>query len=670
MNQKTGKSQTGLSKSVAQQRQTAAPLFGQRQSQLLPYQSEVLSLQYAAGNRAVGRLLHPERESTIPAGEGIPPIVRSVLSRGSGWPLDPGIRANMEPRFGEDLGCVRLHIDQQAARSASALNARAYTVGHDIVFGSGEYMPSTESGQRLLAHELAHVVQQRRGGAPPIMRDSALHEQQADLAASRVASGKTSTIVEGNTGVGIARAPETPKDSNPPPVPELGQTPFNFISEGPALENWKESAREVLQNEFKRNFSSFKDANEYFQNHLKTLLRDQAESFADRMRDRVRKSFFRREYRKPSFAYSDDERELLKRGAAPRSDLQLEHLEEVKTKTIVRRGISIEGRPERALDPANVYFTKGGKGGTAPRGTPHAKKWEAFPEKWEQPPSAKIRTEPPPSQRLKALPGEAPAPKVTPNEPTAQTNRIAAARASRTSAELGLHELGFLRLARVLKMIEIMTHALQIIDGIFLMHESLAAAERKLAGGAFILGEQIAAAKRLEEIAKALQTDYYNYSETLYEKNESFWRALGHPVAAGVAASNIKPMYNELRNLSRFIDQESSKIDKALHKVRIHKDVLNKIFESQGTESVIGGLTGGSTALLPMWEKLDDLEPLEGHLMLAADYFRPLGGKIDEDSSFLSGWSAALWHAAHLGGVISQEPATLESQSAPSDVSK
>ena len=66
----------------------------------------------------------------------------------------------MEPRFGHDFGNVRVHFDARAAASARSVNALAYTVGHDIVFSDGAFAPDDPSGRSLLAHELAHVVQQ------------------------------------------------------------------------------------------------------------------------------------------------------------------------------------------------------------------------------------------------------------------------------------------------------------------------------------------------------------------------------------------------------------------------------------------------------------------------------------------------------------------------------
>ncbi len=94
----------------------------------------------------------------------VPPTVHDVL-RAPGQPLDAATRAFMEPRFGHDFSQVRVHTDARAAESARAVNAQAYTVGRDVVFGTGQYGPGTLEGKRLLAHELTHVLQQGWGNA-------------------------------------------------------------------------------------------------------------------------------------------------------------------------------------------------------------------------------------------------------------------------------------------------------------------------------------------------------------------------------------------------------------------------------------------------------------------------------------------------------------------------
>lgn len=150
----------------------------------------VLALQRAIGNQAVQRALSTLHRPPD-AGEA-PPVVNEVL-RSGGQPLDPGARAYMEPRFGEDLGGVRVHTDARAAMSAGAVGARAYTVGSHMVFAQGEYAPATGGGRHLLAHELAHVIQQRRGGSlSPQAAGPALGEGAAEREASRAASAAAS----------------------------------------------------------------------------------------------------------------------------------------------------------------------------------------------------------------------------------------------------------------------------------------------------------------------------------------------------------------------------------------------------------------------------------------------------------------------------------------------
>jgi hypothetical protein len=136
---------------------------------------------------------------------GVPPEVHDVV-RAEGRPLDPETRAYFEPRFGRDFGQVRIHDDTRAANSARLINALAYTVGPKIVFGAGQYSPGSPASRKLLAHELAHTVQQGSGAipasAPPVTRtrgggyriatgvhdgaEPAHLESQADQAASQV----------------------------------------------------------------------------------------------------------------------------------------------------------------------------------------------------------------------------------------------------------------------------------------------------------------------------------------------------------------------------------------------------------------------------------------------------------------------------------------------------
>ncbi|MGN6674241.1 MAG: eCIS core domain-containing protein, partial [Thermomicrobiales bacterium] len=138
---------------------------------------------------------------------GVSPTMPTALGS-PGQPLDPDIRAVMEQRFGHDFSGVRIHTDAQAAESAQAINARAYTIGQDVVFGAGEHQPHSSAGRHLLAHELAHVVQQGRGGQPPATQSGGPLEQAAEQAAGAVVFGSGPVEVAGASAVGIARAPQ------------------------------------------------------------------------------------------------------------------------------------------------------------------------------------------------------------------------------------------------------------------------------------------------------------------------------------------------------------------------------------------------------------------------------------------------------------------------------
>ncbi len=101
-----------------------------------------------------------QRKASKDAGaSSVPPIVHEVL-HSLGQPLDPATRSVSEARFGHNFSRVRVHTGGRAAESAQAVNALAYTVGDNVVFGAGHYAPRTVAGRSLLAHELGHVVQQ------------------------------------------------------------------------------------------------------------------------------------------------------------------------------------------------------------------------------------------------------------------------------------------------------------------------------------------------------------------------------------------------------------------------------------------------------------------------------------------------------------------------------
>ncbi|WP_331771649.1 DUF4157 domain-containing protein (plasmid) [Embleya sp. NBC_00888] len=130
-------------------------------------------------------------------------------------PLDASVRGPMERSFGASLGDVVVHTDADAAASADRLDAKAYAVGRHVVFGPGRYDPHSDAGRALIGHELAHVVQQRRGGVAPgpggVHPSGTAAEGAAHRAGARAAAG-LSAPVAGGTAPGVSRAPKSEED--------------------------------------------------------------------------------------------------------------------------------------------------------------------------------------------------------------------------------------------------------------------------------------------------------------------------------------------------------------------------------------------------------------------------------------------------------------------------
>lgn len=147
-----------------------------------------LQRQCACGQHTVGggqcaecsgkqRTLQRSAVTHSPASAAAPDVVHEAL-RSPGQPLDASTRSLMESRFGQDFSSVRVHTDTLASESAEAVSAHAYTLDRHILFGPGQYAPETTSGQRLLAHELTHVLQQTAASGAPIADAQAEHEAE------------------------------------------------------------------------------------------------------------------------------------------------------------------------------------------------------------------------------------------------------------------------------------------------------------------------------------------------------------------------------------------------------------------------------------------------------------------------------------------------------------
>lgn len=158
-----------------------------------PVQPKALQRQEEEEEEPVQAKMLGEAIQAAAAG-GVPRVTADLEERigrlrGGGQPLAESERAFFEPRLGHDLSGVRLHTGGEAAGTAQALQAKAFTVGSDIVFGTGQYAPETTAGRGLLAHELTHVVQQSGGRLAPVpLDDEGQQRQEAGPNADRSGS--------------------------------------------------------------------------------------------------------------------------------------------------------------------------------------------------------------------------------------------------------------------------------------------------------------------------------------------------------------------------------------------------------------------------------------------------------------------------------------------------
>jgi hypothetical protein len=157
-------------------------------------------------------------------------LQRKAQTRGQ--PLEAATRAFIEPRFGHDFSQVRVHADAEAADSAQMVSALAFTIGQNIYFGADKYQPGSKEGRRLLAHELAHTIQQRGGEHPstpvPPSEDSRL-EAEAEHAAGETLAGRATPITAGVSTPTLQRQDKDKKSQVqapkivPPVEPSAGQ---------------------------------------------------------------------------------------------------------------------------------------------------------------------------------------------------------------------------------------------------------------------------------------------------------------------------------------------------------------------------------------------------------------------------------------------------------------
>ncbi len=183
----------------------------------------------------------------------VPPLVHAVL-RSPGQPFDAATRVFMEPRFGYDSSSVRAHADAQAVRSARAIDALAYTAGRDVVLGAARYAAGrSDRSQRLLAHELTHVVQTQSSSYPGIQSENELEGEAAAVAEMIVTNRPFTVRSRGLPCQGILRVATDPVVPVRPPVTivrGVGHAKTNRVADVHAVQDRLLELRYLAQQDY------------------------------------------------------------------------------------------------------------------------------------------------------------------------------------------------------------------------------------------------------------------------------------------------------------------------------------------------------------------------------------------------------------------------------------
>lgn len=215
----------GLNPSVARQRTLGAPAPAVKPA-------DILALQRLVGNQAVQRMLdrRPDEEPTAALADDFGPrdgngvaagadvaVERAGASSGQGLPSE--VRSRFEGSLGADLSGVRVHTGRESAEAATAVGAKAYTVGQDIHFSAGNYKPTDSAGVQLLAHEVVHTVQNQGAGAAQLSKlEVSTPADAAEIEADQIAAAMvapTPTAIHRDDLSSEARVGRIPTSSTP-----------------------------------------------------------------------------------------------------------------------------------------------------------------------------------------------------------------------------------------------------------------------------------------------------------------------------------------------------------------------------------------------------------------------------------------------------------------------
>lgn len=570
----------------------------------------------------------------------------------------------MEVRFGKDFSRVRVHTDGRAAQSARAVNALAYTVGEHIIFGSGRYAPLTHMGQRLTAHELAHVVQQTRGGTGAVSPAQADHlERGAHAAAAAIDGGAAPVGVKAFSAVRIARTPG-PGDEVVPTLRTHGLTAsevklLNEVRSRLVPANERSTAIVgVLIAEDGRKFELRSGGGQGFSSHVEGKATAKMEELG------ITKATLLVEKEPCQIC----DRSVYPQETGPETPLISSRTGEElsrqtpKINTALRRGSELI-----VVDPESASLYRGVKSVPSPKppgpgGT--GKKPEAGPSKGGTPakPKAEVGAAEAAPPKAETAPKPKPGPGTVPRtgttlKPGGTAGTAAAGPAAseaRLAARAAAREIAAdFKILRVAKGLSAALHIVGFISALATLDTFTKMTTSALAGKGFKLTKEIAEAESLETRSAELKRDYLPFSDKLTEKQLNLIRAAADPLAAGQAASGISDLDIRLDVLRDELAGQITRVNAALREAEAKQKAAEAILNDPTASAAIAVATFGTAELALLFAASQDMQRIAGALRSASADLTGVKAQVDADFEFIHGWFESLFEICRRGGQCS-----------------
>ncbi|MGW5472333.1 eCIS core domain-containing protein [Streptomyces chartreusis] len=572
----------------------------------------------------------------VPATE-VPPVVHEVL-RSPGHPLPSDTRAFFEPRFGQDFSGVRVHTDVTAAESARAVQAKAYTVGSDIVFAHGTYAPESPVGRGLLAHELAHTVQQQAVGddlhglTVGSPRATAEHEAEAasrDFAATPLTVGTSHPVIMRQMqSVGTREARATAGELTMG-FAYRAEEGWGFLSGpgGSAGHRWNEPGFDgvafrtqgpfeihILDNKSWARTGNVGSSSALTDNLLKNL-DDLIGTVADSKFDDI-----------PRIAQVRTSLSKARSAVAGHGPLPKDiHLVVTSfggrstgvTAALAARGVEFTG----TAGPGRV---QGGTGG---------------------------------SPAVRGGVGESVRPVQTPSMRSTRSGQaavaqVASAEAKALAAEAGATLRGQLRNLRAVRVFNSALHVLNAIQSLQLLNDAMDMARGGLSGEGFILRREIAESRQLENDLEEQRRGYQLFSESLTELQPQLLRVwIGREPAVAVGTmTDLASVRNRIIAVQHLLVQRLNRVREVLREVEAKEAANEAILKSPATAGVLGAILG-SAQLSQHFGAWQDFERIHGHLRRGVESMEFLQSAMQADVEFLDAWWGAMFREVLRAGL-------------------